>query len=386
MKKLIFISLLIVCNLSVAFAQLKVANNSGRDLKITINGDTKTIAFKGVSVFGVRVREVSMDLVDLSTNQKFYVTKKVSGNGRVQIEPSDCAVIQTQTTTVVSGQVYQPVQTSTQTTSVPSGVKTGSISDLFGDVSASTGQASPQVAGQITNQTTNQTTSQTTQTTLTTVNQPLVQQVQYQNLSRIKVVYTGADRCKVFSNIGGDEWQGLEFRGKVTTDIKDNTRNSYNLPVQAGKDLQIGLVFKPGEAINEYANVRKRVNPGDTVFYINEGDIKKMSFNKETGERPKMVVIVCLCKEYDLVFTNPEDPSKRISLSYGEKSNAFNSPIGQFYLQASPQKVSTKENQPTIYLSEQVTEGSGNIKITDQDVKRCLDSPLKGINLYWDGK
>ena len=380
MKKLIFICLLTVCSLSVAFAQLKVANNSGRDLKVTINGDTKTIAFKSVTTFGVRVREVNMDIVDLSNNQKFYLTKKVSGNGRVQIESSD--LTQTQTTTVVSSQVYnQPTQVvSTQTTSVPAGVKTGSIGNLFGDVSASTGQASPQVAGQINIQTT-----QTTQTTAPIINQPAQPQNQVY-LSRIRVVYTGAERCKVFSNIGGDEWQGLEFRGKVTADTKDNTRNSYFLPVQTGKDLQVGLVFKPGEAINEYANVRKRVNPGDTVFYINESDIKKMSFNKETGERPKMIVIVCLCKEYDLVFTNPEDPSKRISLSYGEKSNVFNSPIGQFYLQASPQKVSTKENQPTIYLSEQVTEGSGNIKITDQDVKRCLDSPLKGINLYWDGK
>jgi hypothetical protein len=383
MKKLVIICILVICGASVTFGQLKVANNSGRDLKVTINGDTKTIAFKSESTFGVRVREANMDIIDPVNNQKFYLTKKVSGSGRVQIEPGDCAIVQTQTTTVVSSQVYnQPAQViSTQTAAVPSGVKTGSISDLFGDVSASTGQASPQVAGQ-----TNTQTTQTTQTMAPIINQPQAQQQNQVYLSRIRVVYTGAERCKVFSNFGGDEWQGLEFRGKVTADIKDNTRNSYNLPVQTGKDLQIGLVFKPGEAINEYANVRKRVNPGDTVFYINEGDIKKMSFNKEAGERPKMVVIICLCKEYNLVFTDPENPSKRISLSYGEKSIAFKSPIGQFYLQASPQKVSTKENQPTVYLSEQVTEKTDIIKIYDQDIKRCLDSPLKGINLYWEGK
>jgi len=357
--------------MSVAFAQLKVANNSGRDLKVTINGEVKTIAFKGVSTFAVRVREVNMDIIDLSNNQKFNLTKTVSGSGRVQIEPGDCATVQTQTTTVVSGQVYQP-QTITQTTSVPAGVKTGSIGDLFGDVSASTGQASPQVAGQIN--------TQTTQTITPTVNQPVQQQYiqQPQNTFNVWVINKTDEAFKVFSDIGGKEWQGLEFSSAKNADtINSSTRNRYYLPVMVG-DMHMGVVYPPKGAIYPYGELRKRVNPGITKFTINTGEITKMSTEKE-----KMIRVRFMALGYELYFEPKDDvqggSNDPISIKYKQTSRRFMAPIGQFYLKVSvtdPKKMF----HPTVFIPLHVTSTDQLFDITTFEVVKALNAD---INLNW---
>jgi hypothetical protein len=161
--------------------------------------------------------------------------------------------------------------------------------------------------------------------------------------------------------------------------IQDNAKNTYDLYIQKNKDIHIGVIFNPEEAINVYGEFRKRVNSGDATLYINEGDIKKMSTNEK-----KEIRLRFMAKDYKLLF-DPKDVSKDgkstlISMGYDQTSRKFQAPIGQFYLKASCTNTLTGMFYPTVYIPIHVISSDNVITITTEQIKVLTGSD---INLKW---
>ncbi len=353
MKTLWILCLLITCSFSVAFGQLRVANNSGKNLRVAVGGQTQAIAYKNVTIYNVREKQASLDCLDPVTNTRFVLVKKVPRNGYITIEPSDYpqpAVVQTV-------QTFQTQAVSYDNQASNNGASLSSVMS---------GAAVPS-------------SSQKTVTTIVTDQKGVNQTQTQQYLERVLVIYDGFPRFKVFSDIGGSRWQGIEFRGKETTDsIKDNAKNQYYLLAQKDQDVHIGVIFNPSGAINEYGEFRKRLNKEDDTLYINDGEIKKMS----TSET-KMIKVKFMARGYKIYFEpKPEmrgnnDP---ISLKYNQRSRPFSAPIGQFYL-----KVSCTDARgmfhPSLFIPLHVTSGDNYVEITTQDVDKAINAD---INLNWN--
>lgn len=354
MKRLVifFVLFMIMCGFSIAFGQLKVGNNFGQNLKITINGEKNDVPDKAIKTFSIRGQK-SVYLECTMTNGKtFFISKEVSRSGAVTVEPGDnSAVISQSSQSVVVTTTNIPVTNSSGASPLDAILKGGGQQPVAQTSSTQTTYVSTQ------------------QTTMPAQNQI--------SLELIKVVYTGAERFKVFSDMGNGQWQGLEFRGKAKADsIQDNAKNEYTLLVQKDRDIHIGVVFNPEDAINIYGELRKRVNRNDAVLYINEGDIKKMSTNEK-----KAIKIKFLAKDYKLFFDPKDEDNKVISISYNETSRKFLAPIGQFYLKTSCTNTATGMFYPTVYIPVHVASGDGVVIINTEQVKRATSGA--DLNLKW---
>lgn len=347
-----------ICSFSAAFGQLRVANNYGQDLKITINGEKNDVPNKAIKNFPIRGQKSVYLECATPSGKTFFISKEVSRSGAVTVEPGDnSAVISQSSQSVV-----------VTTTNLPVANSSGP-SPLDAILKGSGQQPAVQTSSTQTVTEVRSTYVPTPQTTMPTQSQI--------NLELIKVVYTGAERFKVFSDMGNGQWQGLEFRGKAKADsIQDNAKNEYTLSVQKDRDIHIGVVFNPEDAINIYGELRKRVNRSDAVLYINEGDIKKMS----TDEK-KAIKIKFMAKDYKLFFDPKDESNKVISISYNETSRKFLAPIGQFYLKASCTNTATGMFYPTVYIPVHVAVGDGAVIINTEQIKRATSGA--DLNLKW---
>ncbi len=245
MKKIIFTSaILIICGLGAAFGQLRVSNNFGQTLKVTINNQQFTIANSGVQAFSATGQAVFIKCETLDGMNKFSVTKAVPQDKLILINPSD-------------GQTSQIV-------SAPSG--------------------------------------------------------------QIRFVYKGNIRFKVISMTG----KGTEFFGKDTA--------TYVPAPPKDRDLVLGVIIKEesdAQFIWRYAEIRKRINPGETECRITDQDIKIMSEDK--GPNDKEIKIVFRL-DHDTngykIFSEP-GVKNPISIGSGESSKSMKVPFGIFFIKVS---------------------------------------------------
>jgi len=179
---------------------------------------------------------------------------------------------------------------------------------------------------------------------------------------RIAFVYEGIDRFKIFSEIG----RGLEFIGADSLNPADNAKNRYYIYAPKNQDLVIGVGIKEGEnqAIWPYAEIRKRINSWDTVCYIAQNDIKKMSASEK-----KNLKIRLIAENYKIFFEpDAKDP---ISLGFRGVSRSVEVPIGQFYIRISY----TDPNgmfHSTVFVPKHVTGSDRSIDITKNDLDNAV--------------
>lgn len=375
MRKWIAWIMLTLFGLTSAFGQLKVTNNFGADLNISVNnGKKELVPNKGTKTFGnVRGRSVWLECQTLDGKTKFNVEKNPSRSGVVWLEPGDAPSIATSQTVSATTYSQQPSQTPAQ--SVPAGTSLQSLLKQKTSTATPAKQtpAPPSVAEV---QRTTPTPTYTAPATVSVPTAPAREVV----LDSIKVIYNAKERCKIFSDIGGSSWQGLEFRGKQAIDsIKDNAKNEYDLQIKKDRDLHIGVIFNPEGAINEYGEFRKRVNKDDKEVYINDGDIKKMS----TSEK-KSISIRYMGNKGSKIYFDPEDTNSKgqkepISLEYKQQSRRFMTPIGQFYVKVSYTDANGMFH-PTVYVPVHVTNRSDVVIITAEQVNKALGADL---NLDW---
>jgi hypothetical protein len=342
-KRMFLIVALAVFSLSSLFGQLKVVNNFGKDLMVTVNGQKNLISYRGVKVFSTRSSQnVWLECVTLDAKIKFSVSKDVSRAGLVTIESSDnSSSVQTQ----VQTQSYSP---SVSHNAVVSEVSTGSLAGVLGQVNVSS----------TSNITSNNNVSGSTNTTVT--NTVVRSQIDY---GRIPLVYTGAEKFKVFSEIG----RGLEFSGADSADVlAKSVRNSYVLAIPRNQDLVIGVGIKEGEnqAIWRYAEIRKWIGLSDTACVISQNDIKQMSTNENKKLRIKLTA-----EKYKIFF----DPGTGapISIGFNELSRSVDVPIGQFYIRISFTDAAGMFHR-TVFVPKHVTKGDRNLEITKNDLENAV--------------
>ncbi|MFZ2309927.1 MAG: hypothetical protein WAW11_00065 [Patescibacteria group bacterium] len=360
-----------MCGLTTAFGQLRVTNNFGQDLKVAINGEENKIANKETKTFAVRGQKtVYLDCVTLDGKNKFTLPKEVSRSGLVVIDPTENRLDRGENTAnnVPAASTPNNIMPGTGATTVAPATSGSLAAILQGGKPANTNTGN------------NGSNSVPVSSITTMSNQTNIVQQPQAGLEPIKIVYTGAERFKVFSDLGGSQLQGTEFRGKATADsIQDNAKNEYDVYIQKNKDIHIGVIFNPEDAINIYGEFRKRVNQGDATLYVNEGDIKKMSTNEK-----KEIKLKFMAKDYKLLF-DPKDESKDgkstlISMGYDQTSRKFKAPIGQFYLKASCTNTLTGMFYPTVYIPIHVISSDNVITITAEQIKVLTGSD---INLKW---
>lgn len=89
MKKVSVFVLLIICGLMTAFGQLKVVNDSGQDLNITVNGKKFLVPYKGAQIFDARGKTVWLECASVDGKVKFAFSKEVSRAGVVKVLAED---------------------------------------------------------------------------------------------------------------------------------------------------------------------------------------------------------------------------------------------------------------------------------------------------------
>ena len=89
MKKVSVFVLLIMCGIMTAFGQLKVVNDSGQDLNITVNGKKFLVPYKGTQIFDARGKTVWLECATIDGKVKFAFSKQVSRAGIVRVLAED---------------------------------------------------------------------------------------------------------------------------------------------------------------------------------------------------------------------------------------------------------------------------------------------------------
>ncbi len=370
MKKILVLCLLLTCILTVTYGQLKVANNFGQDLNVTVDGLKNLIPNMGIKVYpSVRSRTVWLICESTSGAKKFTIEKQVSRSGKVTIESGDFSSAAESTTTKTT--VY-PVSPATQSTSYTvsstSYSSSSPISEILGGKKPATNYS--------------QAPSTETRTVVSSapisyaassapVTAPIYVSAPKKAYDRLAFVYEGIDRFKIFSEIG----RGLEFLGADTANAqKDNAKNKYYISVPKDQDLIIGLGIKESgdPAIWPYAEIRKRVNSWDTVCFVTQKDIKKMS----TSER-RRVKIRPVAAGYKIFFEpgseagNEAKNQTPISLGYRDISRIIEVPIGQFYIRMSFTDIQGIFHR-TVFVPKHVTVSDKYLEITKKDLDNAV--------------
>ena len=392
MRKIFVLFLMTMCGLTTAFGQLRVNNDFGQDLNVTIGGQKNLVPYKGTKTFRASGRTVWLECVTLDGRLKFNFTKNVSRNGLVRIEATDNVLVNSSTSTVTSVTSVQNSDFSSN--SIPlSNASNSNITQSSGGLTAilkNNSQSNTQPS------TTRQSVTSTYVQPTVTKNESIQLPQKPQNqivYKTIRVVYTGSQMCKVFSDIGGGSWKGLEFYPEKSDDpAKGSSSNSYKLPVQVDRDLHIGLVFNLNNSINEYGEFRRRINKNDSVLYIGDNEIKKMSSYGDEGAadkkfkiKPRKMRVELLAKGYKIVFGEPNNEVNKISLKSGDKSPLISVPNGQFYIQVSCTRLADMMYCPTFFIPIHTTFGDRMIQIKTADIERVLGGYDKDLNLFWVG-
>lgn len=343
MKKSLFLFFLII-GVS-AFGQLKVTNNFGQSLYIRVGSNEKLVPNKEIGHFEASGRIVWLECRTTDGKIKFSISKEVSRTGNVKVGPEDNTVKGTQqsTTTVTEG------YSSNLPTQGPV-TNTGSLASILNGGSSSSG---PQSSN-----------SSRLQKTTTTYVAPVSTSAQKTNYgSIIPFVYKGDDPFKIFSLIG----RGLEFKGSDTLNSEDNAKNRYNLNAPLNQDLIIGIGIKEGkdQSVWRYAEIRKRINSGDTACVIYQKDIKKMSTSENKSLKSRLVA------EGYKIFFEPEDSGEPISLGYKERSRSVDFPIGQFYVRASYTDPKGMFHR-TVFVPKHVTKRDKYLDFTKDDLDNAI--------------
>ncbi len=340
-RKMFLIVALTIFSLSTVLGQLKVINNFGQDLWITVSSQKILVPYKSAKTFSARSsRTIWLECATLDSKIKFSVSKEVPRSEYVTIESSDNNVsVQTQT------------QNTSTVSSVASGqISTGSLSNILGSVNVSntsgTANTNSVAAGPrvLTNQ--------------------VVTTKSYIDYGNIALVYTGDDKFKIFSELG----RGLEFSGKDTTDLANNVvRNRYVLSLPKNQDVVIGvgIVNNKNQAIYRYAEIRKRTNSSDTICSITKKDLKIMS----TIADDRKLRIRLTAENYKIFFES--DDSTPISIGFREFSRSIRVPIGQFYLRVSFTDPAGMFHR-TVFVPKHVTAGDRNLEITKFDLDNAI--------------
>lgn len=358
-KSWIVFLLMAMFGITTVFGQLKVSNNYGQDLKITVNGVENLVQNKSIKNFDARGRLVWLTCQTINGKEKFTISKNVSRSGAVSVEPGDnssAVAVQTyNSTTVVS-----PAPTTSSSTVTTYSSAASPLSAILNG----SGQAPAQT--NVTTVTEYKSTS-TSNAAPVVVSAPVpvrtITQPQVVQGEKIAFVYDGTDRFKIFSEIG----KGLEFRGADTTNVEeDNAKNRYIFNVPRNQDLILGIGIKIGEnqAIWPYAEIRKRINSWDTLCFIAQKDIKKMSTSENRTLRIKPMA------ENYKIFFEPES-GEPISLGFKETSRPIEVPIGQFYIRVSYTDAQGMFHR-TVFVPKHVTLKDKYLEITKHDLDNAV--------------
>jgi len=329
MKNFLVLFLMTTCGFIAAFGQLRVVNNFGQDLNVTINDQKSLIPYKGVKTFKASGRNVWLKCSTINGKLNFDLAKEVSRSGLVTIEPS--------VDRMSHGSADASSSVPAQNNSSPA---TGLAALLKG--SSQDGTKLPDAKINSAN----------------AINLP----TQPVSGERISFVYKGSDKFKIFSEIG----RGLEFKGNDTLNVDDNARNRYILNVPRNQDLIIGLGIKEGEnqAIWRYAEIRKRINSWDSACYIYQKDIKKMS----TSEN-KALKIRLIAENYKIFFE--PDSGDPISLGFKGVSRSIEVPVGQFYIRVSYTDANGMFHK-TVFVPRHVTAKDKYLEFTKSDLDNAV--------------
>jgi hypothetical protein len=349
-----------MCGVSAAFGQLKVTNNSGQDLVVTVNGQKAQMPYKTAKTFQARGRNVWLEAI--ANGKKFSIEKSVPRSGSISIESSDIAATSNQqaaSSTVGSSG-------STESNAVPieasnaSPVSANSANPLRSSkaTSAKTNSVVPTPVPS------NATSVPTPVTAQSTNNQPVIKE-------KTIIVYKGSDRFKIFSEIG----RGLEFCGADSLNKDDNAKNVYGMTIPKNKDLVIGIGIKESgdPSIWPYAEIRKRVNLWDQECIITSKDVKKMSTEKKKSVRIRLLVPGV--KIYFEPGTEVADNSKDkgpISIGYKETSRFIEVPIGLFFIRLTYTDA-TGMFRHTIFLPIHITDNDRYLEITENNLKGAIN-------------
>lgn len=348
MKKILILFVLLTSGLS-SFCQLRVANNFGKDLYVSVNSKEEFIPSRGVKTFSnVRLRTVGLECRTSDGSAKFYVLKEVSRSGLVEIAASDNSGAVSNNTNVA------PVSyNANQTTYTAADNSTGaSLQDIIKGGANSTPinytPASTVVNTTVSTSTVNQSVSTTQTTTVAT--------------EAINFIYTGSSSFKIFSVIG----RGLEFLGTDSVNSGNTAKNKYTIYVQKNQDLIIGVGIKTGadQAIWPYAEIRKRINSGDVDCTITQKDIKKMSTSENKNLRIRL-----MAEKYKIFFE--PDAGDPVSIGYREVSRGIDVPIGQFYIRVSYTDATGMFHR-TVFVPKHVTKSDSYLEITKADLDNSV--------------
>lgn len=341
MRKIVFFFVWLASGL-LSFAQLRVANNFGRDLYVSIDGKENFVSNKSVKTFtNTRPRTAYLEC-RTTDNLKFSVSKEVSRAGLVTITADDYSNAISTVTTVSPVTNYEVVQTTSDESSLDALLSTNGPTINY--------SASP-----VTSQTViTKSVVSSVSSTPVTVNKTIVSE-------QVKFVYAGSSRFKIFSAIG----RGLEFLGADTTEV-DNAKNEYSLFIPTNEDLIIGVGLKTSadQAIWPYAEIRKRVNSGDSQVIITQKDLKKMS----TGENKKLRIRL-MAQNYKIFFE--PDAGEPISIAYRQISRFIEVPIGQFYIRVSYTDPKGMFHR-TVFVPKHITALDSYLEITKADLDNSV--------------
>ena len=392
MRKFLILLVVLTSIGASAFSQLRVANKSGRDLYVSVDGKEIFIPNKEVKVFSTTrsIRTVWLDC-KFSDGTKFTVSKEVSRSGSVELSPND--------NSTSPGVVKEPVVASQPiTVNQLTGGSVGytapiynnssthysdSINDLSGsktsyeDVDAMNKNSTVAIAPVETSNSeaslnailkgNNASEPVTPVSTVVSVSvqpknvQTIVNQVVTYG-EPILIEYLGTKTLKIISSEG----QGLELIGRTDSINNSGVKNKYTIYVKKNADLVIGVGERKStnQFIWPYGEIRKRINSNDQVCKITDADIKMMS----TSQTRKLKFRVD-AKDYKILIE--PDAGELISLGYTGVSRLVDLPIGQSYIRIAytdPQGVF----HPTAFMSVHVTLQDRYVPITINDLSKTF--------------
>lgn len=352
MKKIFMLCVLVTMSSLLAIGQLKVANNSGQDLNVTVNGQKNLVPYKATKTFQARGQNIWLEAATLNNSVKISIQKSVPRNGQVTIEANDLVIAAPAPQSNAQG--YSSVSSIATVSPVSTGASLAAV--LKGNSGSE--NKTQAVSLPATSYSSVQTQNVLTPVSPVYVAKATIPQI---NTETITFIYKGEDRFKIFSEIG----RGLEFKGADTLNPEDNAKNRYDLMIKKNQDLIIGIGIKEGEnqAIWRYAEIRKRINSWDQECYIFQKDLKQMS----TAETRKLRIRL-MAEDYKIFF-EPEtgDP---ISIGFREKSEPIEVPVGQFYIRVSYTYPNGMFHQ-TVFVAKHVTDDK-YLEITKQDLDNAI--------------
>lgn len=324
MKKFLVLMFLAVCGTGSAFSQLRVANNFGQTLNVeTGGGKTISIPDKGVAVFPVRVRVATLSCQTPDNRIKFFVSRKVSRSGLVEILSGDnigaMPMVKQKDSIIL-------VSDKPDTVAVTEGPSLDDIVKGKVEVAVSDSNVISQAP----------------------------------SIRQIKIKYSGAFDPRILLGEG----QGAKL---LEFDSIDNSgAKTCILNAQKDSDLLINFVLKddknPSQIIWPYVKITRHLD--DSVCKITDFDIESLVFPETKKVRLKFESENCR-----LIIKSKKD--RLIFLGYQETSGPIALPIGKSYIEAA--YIDSKDCfHPKVWLPICVASGDKIITITATDLAKSV--------------